>query len=89
VIYIKQYKNIETKENISCRRDKILYRIVDNTTKKELKEFPEIDIIITHKRKFGALGRFYVSLERCGAEYRFIGSRNNPCIVLFWEGIRT
>lgn len=94
MIYIKINSNKYNELNIdNAIKDypllhlKAIYRIVKNIINKDLKLYPEIDIVINFKYTKIILGRFYRNRIYKGVEYNFIGNKGNPCIVLFWRCI--
>lgn len=63
-----------------------LHRIIFNTLRHDLKDYPDIDVIISDKKQNSVLGRFCVNFLVKHKEYRFIPG-NNPYIILFAEHI--
>lgn len=65
-----------------------LHKIIFNTLRKDLKEYPDIDIVISDKRQSRLLGRFSLNKNREHKEYKFIPQKSgNPYIVLFEDNI--
>jgi hypothetical protein len=92
MIYIKIQKDVYNNLNL----DKLikeypsyaghylaLHRIIFNTLRDELKNYPDIDIVISNKR-VNILGRFYENKTNEHKEYKFIPQKSgNPYIVLY------
>jgi hypothetical protein len=65
-----------------------LHRIIFNTLRNELKDYPDIDIVISDKRQSSILGRFYLNKNKEHREYKFIPQKSgNPFIVLYEDNI--
>jgi hypothetical protein len=97
MIYLKVNKNVYNNLNLDkfikdypsfCSRFIALHRIVFNTLKNDLKDYPDIDIVISDKRQSTILGRFFVNKNKEHREYKFIEQKSgNPYIVLFEDNI--
>ena len=88
----KIYNETET-EKIKAKYYNYTYflsilRITKRIIKRDLADYPEIDIIINFKNVHNVLGRFCKNTIIKHKEYNFIKG-NNPYIVLFWHCIES
>ncbi len=97
MIYIKIKKDVYNTDKLekikndyplSYSRNKALVKVIKSILNNDLKDYPEIDLIITHKNTHTILGRFCGNYIIKHKEYKFIKG-NNPYIVLFWHNIET
>jgi len=95
MIYFKINKDIYNEVNFNellaeypLLHSKALLRSVKRVLYNELKNYPDIDIIINFKNIHTILGRFSVNNLVKHKEYNFIKG-NNPYIILFWHSIES
>jgi len=75
-------------EFFSGKRFNAVIRSIQRIIKRDLKDFPEIDIIINLKNCHRILGRFCQNTLTKHKEYNFIKG-SNPYIILFWHSIES
>lgn len=93
MIYIKTKKEVYSNLNLSrlvtdypieAGRWLALHRIIFNTLNNELKDYPDIDIVISDKKQSILLGRFFRNKNKGHREFNFIKQKSgNPYIVLY------
>jgi hypothetical protein len=91
MIYTKINKRLYNEDNIKdiapysndyYFRIKAIHRIIKNTIKKDLKDYPDIDIYVSFKFNKNLLGQFK---RRPSKEYKKYNYE--PCIILFFSAI--
>ena len=71
---------------ISAGRYLALHRIIFNTLRNQLKNYPDIDVVLTDKRQKYTLGRFIINKNKEHKEYKFIEQKTGiPYIVIYAE----
>jgi uncharacterized protein (UPF0248 family) len=79
--FIKDYPNF-------ARRYLALHRIIWHTLQNELKDYPDIDIVISDKKQNNVLGRLFLNKIQGHKEYKFILQKTGiPYIVLYPDHI--
>ena len=68
------------------RRFLVINRIIKRALNNELKNYPEIDIVINNKKNYSSLGRFCLNYLVNHKEYKII-KKGSPYIVLFTRAI--
>lgn len=94
MIHFKVNKYTFNENNLDAMRkefplipSRAIHRVITRCLNNELKEFPEIDVVVNFKWNKTILGRFYPHRLFKGKEYNFLGDNSQPCIVLFMTTI--
>ena len=97
MIYIKIRKDVYNNLNLDklikdypsyAKHYLALHKIIFNTLRKDLKDYPDIDIVISDKKQNYMLGRFFENRLKEHKEYKFISQKSgNPFIVLYEQSI--